>query len=83
MLTKERIYLSLRHQLAEQLSTSVLAEQLSVIEVGVKKLYVVYAANDNFYGGASPQSPRGSYATEGTVKTTLSTLYSEGRPRPQ
>jgi len=23
-----------------------------VIEVGVKKLHVVYAANDNFYGGA-------------------------------
>ena len=46
---------------AEQFSTSVHAEQLSAIEVGVKKLHVVYAANDNFYGGASP---RGSYATE-------------------
>jgi len=44
----------------EQFSTSVLAEQLSAIEVCVKKLHVVYAANDNFYGGASP---RGSYAT--------------------
>ena len=66
---------------AEQLSTSVLAEQLSAIEVGVKKLYVVYAANDNFYGDASPRSPRGSYATEGTVKTTPSTLYREGRPQ--
>jgi len=54
---------------AEQFSTSVLAEQLCAIEVGVKKLHVVYAANDNFYGGASPQSPSprspgGSYATE-------------------
>ena len=39
---------------AEQFSTSVLAEQLSAIEVG---------ANDNFHGGASPRSPRGSYAT--------------------
>ena len=48
---------------AEQFSTSVLAEQLSAIEVGVKELHVVYAANDNFYGGASPRSPRGSYAT--------------------
>ena len=48
---------------AEQFSTSVLAEQLSVIEVGVKKLHMVYAANNSFYGGASPQSPRGSYAT--------------------
>jgi len=50
---------------AEQLSTSVLAEQLSAIEVGVKKTThgIVYAANDNFYGGASPQSPRGSYTT--------------------
>ena len=47
----------------EQFSTSVLAEQLSAIEVGVKKLHVVYAANDNFYGGASPRSPHGSYAT--------------------
>ena len=44
-------------------STSVLAEQLSAIEVGVKKLHLVYAANDNFYGGAGPWSPRGSYAT--------------------
>ena len=42
---------------AEQFSTSVLAEQLSAIEVGVKKLQVVYAANNNFYGGASPRSP--------------------------
>ena len=42
---------------AEQFSTSVLAEQLSAIEVGVKKLHVAYAASDNFYGGASPRSP--------------------------
>jgi len=41
----------------EQFSTSVLAEQLSAMEVGVKRLHVVYAANDNFYGGASPRSP--------------------------
>ena len=40
-------------------STSV----LSVIEVGVKKLHMVFAANDHFYGGASHRSPRGSYAT--------------------
>jgi len=49
---------------AEQYSKSVLAEQRSAIEVGVKKLHVVYAANDNFYGDASPWSPRGSYATD-------------------
>jgi len=48
---------------AKQFSTSVLAEQLSAIEVGVKQLHVVYAANDNFYGDANPWSPRGSYAT--------------------
>ena len=48
---------------AEQFSTSVLAEQLSAIETGVKKLHLVYATNDNFCGGASPRSPRGSYAT--------------------
>ena len=48
---------------AEQFSTSVLAEELSAIEVGVKNLHVVYAANDNFYGSASPRSPGGSYAT--------------------
>jgi len=35
-------------------STSVLAEQLSAIEVGVKKLH---AANDYFDGGASPGAP--------------------------
>jgi len=52
---------------SEQFSTSVLAEQLSVIEVSVKKLHVVYAANNNFYGGASPRSPRGSYATANLV----------------
>ena len=38
---------------AEQFSTSVLAKQLSAIEVGVKKLHVVYAANDNFYQPAA------------------------------
>ena len=48
---------------AEQFSTSVLAEQLTAIVFGVKELHVVYAANDNFYGGASPRSPRGPYAT--------------------
>ena len=49
---------------AEQFSTSVLAEQLSVIEVGVKKLHVVHTANNNFYGDASPRNPCGSYATD-------------------
>ena len=50
---------------AKQFSTSVLAEQLSAIEVGVKQLHVVYAANDYFYGDANPwsTSPRASYAT--------------------
>ena len=42
---------------AEQFSTSVLAEQLSAIEVGVKKLHVVYAANNNFYGAPAPGAP--------------------------
>jgi len=46
---------------AEQFSTSVFAEQLSAINIGVKRLHVVYAANDNFYGSASPPEPRGSY----------------------
>jgi len=36
---------------------SVLVKQLSAIEVGVKKVHVVYAANNNFYGGASPLEP--------------------------
>jgi len=45
---------------AEQLSTSVLAEQLSVIEFGVKKLHVV----QEHAMGASPGAPvHGSYAT--------------------
>ena len=57
MLAKERIYPSALSVPAEQFSTSVLAEQLSAIEVGVKKLHVVYAANDNFYGGAAPGAP--------------------------
>jgi len=39
---------------AEQFSTSVLAEQLSAIEVGVKKLHVVHAANDKFLQGRQP-----------------------------
>jgi len=57
----KRIYPSLRHQFPQ--SSLVHQFLLSEIEVGVKKLHVVYAANDNFYGGASPRSPRGSYAT--------------------
>ena len=48
---------------AEQFSTSVLAEQLSAIEVGVKKLHVVYAANDNFTGAPAPGAPVVIYAT--------------------
>jgi len=60
---RKNLSVSVPPVLAEQFSTSVLAEQLCAIEVGVKKLHVVYAANDNFYGGASPRSPRGSYAT--------------------
>jgi len=31
-----------------------LAEQRSAIEVGIKKLHVVYAANDNFTGAPAP-----------------------------
>ena len=52
---------------AEQFSTLVLTEQLSAIEVGIKTLHMVYAANNNFYGGASPRSPCGSYATADSV----------------
>ena len=56
---RKNLYFSAPSVPAEQFSTSVLAEQLSAIEVATwckKKLHVVYA-NDNFYGAAAPGAP--------------------------
>jgi len=56
---RKNLFVSAPSVPAEQFSTSVLAEQLSAIKVGVKKLHVVYTARLRiiFTGESGPGAP--------------------------